>query len=549
MFVLFIVPVLINLSFVLSEEECKFPNNTLCELTKCCPSGLSYNFKERRCSNSLNETGFKNCDVTRMHYVSQEELIDLVDVKSKGIIFNNRTFNEFDYCLSDTSESNHYVLKLCYPKRYCTEIDDNNKLVCLKKCCPQGQAFSYNNSTRKGECTNINKEDRYFTSSIKPYINGDFDDIAFIHNHMDCPKYIANRNGSNQFYFTKNGSFFIYEKGGLNQYNLTQQKYCLETFSNRTAVIVCAYSNINQTKFKYSRPIMIFSCLCLFFAVLRFMFCFKTMKLMKRMLVSFCGFQLISFGIITYLQFGLLTPNKAGCKFIGFLHLFTTLGTFLWSNVISFSVWKTLRSMSSAAYKETSVNKKFLIYHIYVYTVAITTTLLCFLDHTYHIFPNKFYPVLGKTRCILENSFKDVNYGYIIYFTFPTSAILVINMIFFAYTVGYFVNVKMGIQRTGSARNGIPTKSVGIFKNAFKMALKLFVLMGCTWFFEIVSSLYDFSQSFTLQRVEVVLDTVNSLQGFLLLVILDHNMFVRLFRMVCRDRRKPQITSASMVTI
>jgi hypothetical protein len=57
------------------------------------------------------------------------------------------------------------------------------------------------------------------------------------------------------------------------------------------------------------------------------------------------------------------------------------------------------------------------------------------------------------------------------------------------------------------------------FKDRFGLLLKLFLIMGVSFLFEVVSTFCDFKRNQTTAVIETVWDTFNCLQGFFIFVI------------------------------
>lgn len=111
-------------------------------LPKCCPEGYLYDPVAHSCVENFTETyfnvtflivGLLSCEII---YDYNFENMDGIQLEDDGIFISN--FNEHirrdKYCIDET-------VKGSYVARVCKDYDICDRVLCLHKCCPDGQSF------------------------------------------------------------------------------------------------------------------------------------------------------------------------------------------------------------------------------------------------------------------------------------------------------------------------------------------------------------------------------------------------------------------------
>ncbi|XP_026735178.1 probable G-protein coupled receptor Mth-like 3 [Trichoplusia ni] len=195
-----------------------------------------------------------------------------------------------------------------------------------------------------------------------------------------------------------------------------------------------------------------------------------------------------------------LSPGFRGqiCTITGFLVYTWMMATFFWMNVICINVYRTVLD---ATYLKKTERKQYFYYSCYAWGCTIlflTVTLITNFAEGDH-----WKPGFGNNSCWFNGRTETW-----IFFYGPIAVLITANVILFAlssftllrHTRKYEVN------------------TLNFLKHKFLLSLKLFLVMGMSWIFEIASFAHGEAHI-----VWKIMDTFNCLQGviiFLLLVIL-----------------------------
>ncbi|XP_065167339.1 G-protein coupled receptor Mth-like [Atheta coriaria] len=197
----------------------------------------------------------------------------------------------------------------------------------------------------------------------------------------------------------------------------------------------------------------------------------------------------------------LIDVDEDWCLFCAFFSYFTFMTAFFWLNVTSFHIWKTVVHPNIAG----SDNQWYFGYLIYGHGMPLIFLIMLLFAH---YFPGSHLnPRLGVTTCWFAGLTETWAYFY-----GPVAILLLLNIIMFVWCVS-----KLWIER--KTMDDLKTKSL---KYKVRLYIKLFVIMGIMWIFEVISSVLDHVHAI-LDYVWIVTDYVNVLQGaliFFLLVVL-----------------------------
>jgi G protein-coupled receptor Mth (Methuselah protein) len=112
------------------------------------------------------------------------------------------------------------------------------------------------------------------------------------------------------------------------------------------------------------------------------------------------------------------------------------------------------------------------------------------------------------------------NYGRFMFSTVPLAILEICNVILFIKTVVHCLQVKREIDKMNDTRaKGEKQKKFNTFKDRFGLLLKLFIVMGISFLFEVVSTFYDFKGSESTAIIEQIWDIFNCLHGLFIFMI------------------------------
>ncbi|CAG7722529.1 unnamed protein product [Allacma fusca] len=194
------------------------------------------------------------------------------------------------------------------------------------------------------------------------------------------------------------------------------------------------------------------------------------------------------------------------CFIIGISgHLFF-ISTFCWLTLINFDLWSTFRSNKPVGERSKGL-KRFLCYNLFAWGVSIAVVIVgVVLEWLYPETESEVVvPLYGQVNCFIAPWAK----GYYVYSII--GLLMIINAIFIVLT-------SYTIYRFSETTRMVAHSRSGGAQQSFKLFSKLFVIMGVTWTFDIISWL--FSQDTTIMySVWIILDLLNICQAIAIFVI------------------------------
>ena len=153
---------------------------------------------------------------------------------------------------------------------------------------------------------------------------------------------------------------------------------------------------------------------------------------------------------------------------------FGFLSYFFWMNIVAFDIWNTF----SASLRDTSRSgrvryKRFAAYSLYAWAIpALLIAISIILDNTSG---NHVHPDYATYLCFLNDRM-----GLLVLFAIPLAVVLLLNIVFFVWTV---VNIRKVSRASRKARSNCPdTTQLFLF-------VKLAFVMGLTWITGFVATL------------------------------------------------------------
>ncbi|XP_059472270.1 G-protein coupled receptor Mth2-like [Neocloeon triangulifer] len=199
------------------------------------------------------------------------------------------------------------------------------------------------------------------------------------------------------------------------------------------------------------------------------------------------------------------------CVFSAFFLYYWLLSAFFWLGVVSFNVWRNIVN-SSRGCCNPSGKRKFIAYTLYGWGGPLILLLVIVAAHyAPEDYKSLYRPRFGHSSCWFHGPEETW-----LYFYGPISLIICANIYF-------FVSSALHIWRIQDGNNGTQFQS-----RRFKwmLYLKLFIVMGITWIFE-VASFAEGSKSW----FWYITDVLNCLQGLFFFLILICRQ--RVLRIIC----------------
>ncbi|KAH0548433.1 hypothetical protein KQX54_001437 [Cotesia glomerata] len=160
--------------------------------------------------------------------------------------------------------------------------------------------------------------------------------------------------------------------------------------------------------------------------------------------------------------------------------------------------------------------KRFLLYSCYAWGLPLLSSLFIFMLDSKKFIPDEWLPHLGETTCWIGA--QNDNIAKVIYFYGPLTILLTINVIFFILTLRNYNRVKASIFKFLSFTSAQLDKAT---KTKVRLTLKLFIVMGIAWIFEVIGF---FIKTYIISLdwhviIFTVFDIINCLHGMFIFVL------------------------------
>lgn len=318
-------------------------------------------------------------------------------------------------------------------------------------------------------------------------------------------------------------NFIILEDGHLqigdnySSYMVPPHKYCVtniyadegESGEKINVAFVCFPGEEDEIRGRtegvqsYFAVLLLISVIFLFLTLITYILLPELRDLQGRCIMPTVLSQMLAYTALAVLQFRGHIMEDTLCVFSAFFLYFWMLSAFFWLNVASFNVWRTVQ------FQRFHISDNRLYYGYSMYGWGFPGLCLSIAIITHHS-PITDESLLRPNFALSNCWFHDAPETWA-YFYGPISILLAMNLVFFILTV-------FRLWRLSSRGTTVP----GLRSSRFKciLYLKLFMLMGILWIFEVLSYFVNVEGgiwNFT--------DTINSLQGVLIFLVV-----------VCRKR-------------
>ncbi|KAJ8978579.1 hypothetical protein NQ317_015996 [Molorchus minor] len=409
----------------------------------------------------------------------------------------------------------------CKRRRVCKTYDFCDSVLCVHKCCPDGQSFVNGSHCKDTFEYGIDLQNLRMIS-----VANHSDDFAVIHGYKSTV-YIPARS---EYHLDEKGNFYSYDdKIGNTIYPPEEETYCIEhatkngiTYGHTLFRIIQQNDGVNK-KFLFNRYAMIISCVFLILTVTFYAISSERKKVFGRILMSFCIALFVLFTLLTYCTFklNLNSIRRATCKTIGFLLVYMNISCFAWLQIMCYDIYWTFGSTkryTNANEKRMRNLKRFAFYSIYGWGFPLVITLIPLTFHFVDVLPAPIKVRMAETKCLIERG--DGNFAEILFYISPLSAMQLVSFVFFVKTVRYCLKVKGDIQKMNQSTDLQKKKNRFLaHKERLGLILKLSITMGIFFLFEVVSSFYEFKGNIVTEYIEIVWDFFNCLQGLFIFII------------------------------
>lgn len=567
----------------LHDSKNSVPTPQVLSVRKCCPSGEYFDIEGKLCTPTQDDVNFKNflhlfkevdlvavdsgtpvCEKTLVNYVIespnvykyQGKILAKVPWMEEAIDLTRQSDVE-NICLDIDDSRNILVARTCKDRIYC------NNNPCLRKCCPEGEAFFSDTNCTKYSMNSVENEFHSALVNISNFTSSNIDtnDYGLLVGKT-CKHSMYALNPTDGWSMTPEGYIYI----NLMDRSHLHDEYCMEMFYNYTDYSDGIFPFICFDEIIYETPSHVrilegifqsISSICLLITLLVYI-CIPSLRnlhgktLMCHVASLFTAYVCLSLVTldVSRSQHALENedPQKQTlCSILGYTLLFAFISSFSWLNVMCFDIWWTFRSTRSPSGTTQSRGQRnrFIIYCIYAWGVACLITSLCILVDYTNVVNYKDRPQIGVDRCWFLHG---LGIGELIFFTGPVSIILLINLIFFIMTSRNYNRVKSQIKKVMTEPSDQRNRRFEADRDKLVMNVKLFIVMGITWICEIISNYLNIFLPHLLEyKFFLVFDIINCLQGVFIfaLFIMKERVYKALFQRIFDKSETPNTSNTS----
>ncbi|XP_055588437.1 probable G-protein coupled receptor Mth-like 3 [Uranotaenia lowii] len=289
-------------------------------------------------------------------------------------------------------------------------------------------------------------------------------------------------------------------KGSLvdGDYEIAWSEYCgttlLENEELHPVFLVCFNNDgyASHLQFYFGKGIMMLVSVLFLAVTLYIYFIIPDLRETQDKVTSIAVASLMMFMLLlSIVQLRASITYSAFCTVIAFLMYFFMVSYFAWLNMVMANVWK----LTVARRWKINEQAWYVLNHIYANTVALTLTAMVYIYHMKH-------STFGEISCWFRTEREQSYFVYL-----PLSVMLSINIFLFIWTSFHLHNSDISADRKKALRYKC------------MLYLKLFLLAGLIWIFEIIS-FHVPEASLYRSWFWILIDSINCLHGVLIFFVL-----------------------------
>ncbi|KXJ82612.1 hypothetical protein RP20_CCG012774 [Aedes albopictus] len=386
----------------------------------------------------------------------------LGNINHDGIVYTSQNFALIDYDYAD------YDVRVIVPKYYRGCICQVTK--CVRLCCPIGQLY-----LRDGESTDcVEKSDDFpvkllanvTTPNATKSVNIIEENIYGFIPQKPCPALMIE--DIEEWALDDSGSIILREMA------IPQEEYCLAV-GDDTGLAVAYFCPLeDQASITHSVG-LILSIPFLLATLLIYAWIPELRNIHGKSLICYIFALTNAYIVLLIMHFG---SNAIPCEAQGYLLYFFVLVAFFWLNVMCFDIFWTF----SSGVVIKNERKRFLYYSLYAWGCPLVLVVLVAIFENTELIEDHLRPGFGINNC----SFYTDKMVQFLYLYLPLLILIAANLYFFIVTAVRIIRV----QRATEAALKNDSRRHNRFENdrhRFTLYLRLFIVMGVTWTFEIIS--------------------------------------------------------------
>ncbi|XP_065360901.1 G-protein coupled receptor Mth2-like [Calliphora vicina] len=258
-------------------------------------------------------------------------------------------------------------------------------------------------------------------------------------------------------------------------------------------------------------------------------------NLRGKLLICYLFSLTMGYGIISFINISELSFDVIPCSFLGFTCYFFSMAAFLWLSVLCYDIWKNFKETYMQLNPRNN-SKQFILYSLYVWLSAGLATFCIIYIELSPTVDDIYKTGIGGEICWLDTE----KWSAAIYFYGPNLVILLFNFATFGHITARIYKVRRNVARI--------TLSDKFFQENAIVILRLFLIMGISWLFDIVS--YCMRENEDWDFLFVFCDFANAIQGILIfwLFVMKPNVLKLLKKRFQKDSADKARSSVSKST-
>ncbi|XP_065349259.1 G-protein coupled receptor Mth2-like [Cloeon dipterum] len=327
-----------------------------------------------------------------------------------------------------------------------------------------------------------------------------------------------------QFRILSDGSlFFPYSENSTEGLELNTAESCLiPQKNNEFRVYVCEQPADEDLKFQIYKILVAISVVSLTLTLVALCVSPERHSVHMRSVVFQSGSLLVAFGGTLFNYATGHNSHFYVCRITAYVIQFSSLASFFWLNVMCIDIYNTFTGSN-----ERTSGRAFVKLSVYAWCTPllisiITVAVDCLSKDKW------FSPGIGIPDGDNKEScwFKDV-WSQLLYFNGPVLLLLLVNCFLFFLTVWKLTRAKQQVDRVLRKNQDSQVAASKKDRAQLWLFVRLFLLMGCTWFLEIISWAVNGQPTY----VWYLLDAINGLRG----------VFIFWFCVLCNEKRRTPI--------
>ncbi|XP_075978094.1 G-protein coupled receptor Mth2-like [Anticarsia gemmatalis] len=391
---------------------------------------------------------------------------------------------------------------------------------CIYKCCPHGQYVAKKKVCTPKNAPFENHAYNVYDDDLNLKNKSVLDTFTFIPGKFAKDKLFHADSGNlnsvgYRTYFMESGILIVEMPNAYYRYvKVNNESFCVDFRIDKKnnvmpvpKVWAVMTDEQNQPSDIYMTSATLVSCVFMLLVLVVYYLLPELQNLCGMILMAYVASLLMAFLLLSTIQMSVYTEET--CLGLTFCIYYFFLASFCWMNIMSYDIWWTFRGYAKARpIHRRGERFKFMMYALYAWGLPLAMTIAFGILDTIDMkeYPWFVTPSLMKTGCFLEGGVK------LLYLYMPMLIMIIFNWILFLMTAFNLWRLNRSTAVLDTAAAGTPAAHRSQ-RHRFLVYLKLSIVMGLNWVFEIVSFLYP---GF---KIWCISDVYNILIGLMIFLI------------------------------